>query len=225
MGGFYPMPAAPDRRALFEPVAPRRARAGRDARHAAARRRALALVVDGEPIVAPGRPAPSPSRATTSPYPTIVTDRVLRPATITVGGHVVRYLHRRPRPPASEDQPLPYVREDIAGAGARDGAPRARSSPTCALGRLAAAASRPIRRDLPLTLVEAPLRHELVQAHGDVILVSDQIFRIFPVDRLRKYHRLEIARAVLAAVVDARLARDARRRSIAIGGRRRSPPT
>ena len=53
-----------------------------------------------------------------------------------------------------------------------------------------------------MTLVEAPLRHELVQQHGDVILVSDQVFRIFPFDRLRKYHRMEIARAILAAVAD-----------------------
>src|SRR6185369_14497617 len=31
----------------------------------------------------------------------------------------------------------------------------------------------------------------------------DQIFRVFPLDRLRKYHRLEIARAVFATVADA----------------------
>ena len=42
-----------------------------------------------------------------------------------------------------------------------------------------------------------------MQAHGDVILVSDQIFRIFPFDRLRKYHRMEIAHAVFATVADA----------------------
>ena len=40
---------------------------------------------------------------------------MLRPATLTVGAHAVRYLHRRPRPPPSNDQPMPYVREDIAG--------------------------------------------------------------------------------------------------------------
>ena len=36
--------------------------------------------------------------------------------------------------------------------------------------------------------------------------MSDQIFRIFPVNRLRKYHHQELAHAILAAVVDARLA-------------------
>jgi hypothetical protein len=87
---------------------------------------------------------------------------------------------------------MPYVREDIAGlvlATARDAL------------MLADAAGFPA--DLPLTLVEAPLRNELVQAHGDVILVSDQIFRIFPLNRLRKYHRIEIARAIFTVVADA----------------------
>ncbi|MES1165502.1 MAG: hypothetical protein ABUR63_07090, partial [Verrucomicrobiota bacterium] len=45
-----------------------------------------------------------------------------------------------------------------------------------------------------------------VQQHGAVVLVSDQIFRIFPVNRLRKYHHLELVRAIVTAVLEARVA-------------------
>ena len=191
MGGFYPTPSA-DHGVLTkgETGRPRIGRAGRT-RISLRLARGLALVLDGRPIV---NDTGGPFTVTEDDllYPTIVTDEVLRPATTTVGGHAVTYLHRRPRPPSSEDQPMPYVREDVAGlvlATARQALV------------LADAAGLP--REVPLTLVEAPLRHNLVQRHGDVILVSDQIFRVFPLDRLRKYHRLEIARAVFATVADA----------------------
>ncbi|HEY2901969.1 MAG TPA: hypothetical protein VGL59_15410 [Polyangia bacterium] len=54
-------------------------------------------------------------------------------------------------------------------------------------------------------LIESPLRHELVQVHGQVILVSDRLFEIFPLERLRKYHRIALTRAVFTAVLDQRL--------------------
>ena len=138
---------------------------------------------------------------------------MLRPETITVGGHVVRYLHRNPRPPGSEDQPLPYVREDVTALVLKT-AERALElgdamlcGPACAPPKVPQPPRPPDpAQHLPITLIEAPLRHQLVQAHGNVILVSDQIFRIFPVNRLRKYHHQELAHAILAAVVDARIA-------------------
>ena len=201
MGGFYPVPArgvGPG--PTPAPGEPAVARAGRT-RLTLQLPPGLALVLDGRPIVRRDG-APVTVESADAAYPTIVTDRVLRPATITVGAHAVTYLHRRPRPPSSEDQPLPYTREDVAGL-VLDSAARALAFADLYLGR--AQALSPRVRDLPVTLVEAPLRHELVQAHGDVILVSDQIFGIFPLDRLRKYHRLEIVRAVLTAVMDARL--------------------
>jgi len=190
MGGFYPMPARqPGPEYAKHPQEPFVARAGRT-RVTLHLPPGLALVMDGRPIVNDAGVATVTGDDVR--YPTIVTDDVLRPATLTVGAHAVTYLHRSPRPPPSEDQPMPYVREDIAGlvlATARDAL------------RLADAAGFP--RDTPLTLVEAPLRHELVQAHGDVILVSDQIFRIFPLNRLRKFHRMEIAHAIFVALADA----------------------
>jgi hypothetical protein len=142
---------------------------------------------------------------------------VLRPDSLTVDQHQIRYLHRQPRPPGSEDRPLPYVREDVAGqvlatAGRAVSFADAmlcgiRCQPTKVLppGGGSWFPDDPSRR-LPLTLVEAPLRHQLVQVHGNLILVSDQIFGIFPAGRLRKYHQLELARAVFTAIVDAKLA-------------------
>ena len=210
MGGFYPMPAAQVGGAFDLRAAP--ARAGH-ARVTLRAPRALALVVNGEPVVWPGPTGAVTVESADVPYPTIVTDRALRPETVTVGGHVVRYLHRNPRPPGSEDQALPYVREDVTALVLKT-AERALElgdamlcGPTCAPAKILLP-PRPLdaAQTLPITLIEAPLRHQLVQAHGNVILVSDQIFRIFPVNRLRKYHHQELAHAILAAVVDARLA-------------------
>jgi hypothetical protein len=191
MGGFYPVPARVGAAARAgQPPAIAIERAGRTRVKLTLPPR-LALVVDGQPIVNDGG-GPFVVESDDVRTPTIVTDDVLRPATVTTGAHVVRYLHRRPRPPSSNDQPMPYVREDIAGL--------VLETARHALALTDAAGFPP---DVPLTLVEAPLRHDMVQQHGDVILVSDQIFRIFPFDRLRKYHRLEIARAVFAIVADA----------------------
>jgi hypothetical protein len=104
-------------------------------------------------------------------------------------------LHHGVRPPPSDNEVLPYVREDRVGL-VLDGIRRA-------LDLLADtgmdAAARDPRR--PVLVVLAPLRHELVQVHGDVVLVSDRLFEIFPAERVRKFHRLELVRAVLTAVV------------------------
>jgi hypothetical protein len=200
MGGFYPVPARAPIGGDGALGAPAVARAGRT-RVTLRLPPGLALVLDGQPI-ARRDDAPVVVESADAAYPTIVTDRVLRPATVQVGGHLVTYLHRRPRPPSSEDQLLPYTREDIPGLVLVT-AGRALQFADLYLGRLQALP--PGVRDRPITLVEAPLRHELVQAHGDVTLVSDQIFGIFPLERLRKYHRLEIVRAVLASIIDARL--------------------
>ena len=71
----------------------------------------------GFALVADGRIIDAATRAIVDSddtlYPTIVTDRVLRPATARRRARR-HYLHRRPRPPPSDDGPLPYVREDIA---------------------------------------------------------------------------------------------------------------
>ncbi|HLK92763.1 MAG TPA: hypothetical protein VKZ18_22915 [Polyangia bacterium] len=194
MGGFYPMPAAETAAGWNLGAAP--ARAGHT-RVTLRTPSALGLVVNGQPVVWPGAAAAVTVESPDVVYPTIVTDRVFRVSEVRANQHLVRYLHRSPRPPDSEDQPLPYVREDITGLVLTTAA-RALQLVDTMLPADAA-------RAMPVTLVEAPLRHQLVEAHGDVILVSDQLFRIFPIKRLRKYHRQELARAVLTAVVDAHL--------------------
>jgi hypothetical protein len=210
MGGFYPMPARLGV-AGFDLTAPP-ARAGRT-RVTLRTPGPLALVVDGEPLVWPGAGTAVTVESPDVPYPTIVTDRVLRPDSIQVGGHLIRYLHRKARPPGSEDRVLPYVREDITDlvlATARVAVQFADVSlcgPSCQVAPIPSPGPRAPdpARDLTLTLVEAPLRHQLVQVHGNLILVSDQIFGIFPAGRLRKYHHLELMRAIFTAMVDARV--------------------
>jgi hypothetical protein len=193
MGGFYPTPAhlGPggwDLRAPPDHVSARvtvRAPAG------------LALVVDGRLV--PRRGAEPVTVASDDvPYATIVTDRAFWTSALDAGGVRVEYLHRAPRPPSSADQPLPYVREDLPGL--------VLETARRALELLAEMGAGAVAGRRPLTLVEAPLRHEIVHVHGDVILVSDQIFRIFPLERLRKYHRFELERAVYQAVLSDALA-------------------
>jgi hypothetical protein len=197
MGGFYPMPAHLGPHGWELEAAPDYT----DARVTLQAPPGLALVVDGQPVARPpGAPAaPVTVISRGLPYASIVTDRVLRVSTADVAGVRVQYLHRRPRPPGSEDQVLPYVREDTPGLvldAARGALLFLRDQGlTVATGGAAR----------PLTLIEAPLRHELVQVHGDVVLVSDQVFGIFPLGRLRKYHRFELVRAVFTAVIGAAL--------------------
>jgi hypothetical protein len=195
MGGFYPVPAR-DAGPVYarHPDEPQFQRAGRT-RITLRLPPGLALVVNGQPIAREDS-GPVVVDSDDAVYPTIVTDRVLRPAIETVGGHAVRYLHRSPRPPSSAHNPMPYAREDVAGLVL---ATAARSLEFIdALLPL----DSPARRQT-ITLVEAPLRHEMVQVHGDVVLVSDQIFRIFPLERLRKFHRMELATAIFTVVADA----------------------
>jgi hypothetical protein len=134
---------------------------------------------------------------------TLVTDRDLGTDAIATDGFTARYLHRGGRPPPSEAEVLPYVREDRVGLvleAARDGLAFLAAQ---GLGGAAdAGAPKPT-----LTLLQAPLRNELVAVHGQVVLVSDRLFEIFPLERVRKYHRLELVRAVIAAALDGPLRR------------------
>ena len=131
------------------------------------------------------------------PYVTLVTDRDLRSDELSAGGFRLRFFHHGARPPSSNGEVLPYVREDRAGL-ILDAARRALEFiAEQGLGP----GDAPSDRNRPLTLIEAPLRHELVKVHGDVVQVSDRLFEIFPVERLRKFHRLELVRAMFTAAL------------------------
>ncbi|HVR01544.1 MAG TPA: hypothetical protein VMT47_05405, partial [Polyangia bacterium] len=151
MGGFYPTPAHLGAGGWDLRAAPDRV----DARITVRAPENLTLVVDGNLL--PRRAGEPVTVASADlPYPTIVTDRVFLAASLDLGGVHVEYLHRKARPPDSESQPLPYVREDVPGL--------VLEAARLALQFLAdqgLAAARP-----HLTLIEAPLRHELVQVHG-----------------------------------------------------------
>ena len=189
MGGFYPFPLAQGPGGFVVAAAPDRidyrariqAPAGSD-------------VVLGD-TVAPAAAQPVAATGTDAPYVTLIVDRGMHVEPIAAGGFRARYLHHGERPPSSEDQLLPYVREDRAGL--------IMDAAADALAFLGAQGlGPPDDGTASITLVEAPLRNDLVTQHGRVILVSDRLLEIFPIERVRKYHRLELVRAVLAAALD-----------------------
>lgn len=57
-----------------------------------------------------------------------------------------------------------------------------------------------------LSIAEVPLRHELASAQGSQVLLSDRIWRLFPLERFRKFHTLQAVRAVYAALLEQRMA-------------------
>jgi hypothetical protein len=63
--------------------------------------------------------------------------------------------------------------------------------------------------DLPrgesIRLVEAPLRMELGAPAGDAVLVSDQLYRLVPIERFRKFHAFQLVRAIFDLLLERRL--------------------
>ena len=119
----------------------------------------------------------------TGEYVSIVVGPRLRESTRVHGGVRLIYRSRRGSPPADDArrQILPYTEEDIPGR-VLDAAERAIDLLPGARGTI--------------VLVEAPLRLELASAHpGGMVLVSDRLFRIFPVRKFRKFHERELVRA------------------------------
>jgi len=189
MGGFYPFPVAQGPDGFVVEAPPDRVDF-----HARVEAPAGSDVVLGD-TVATAAAAPVVATSTDAPYVTLVVDHGMRVEPIAAGGFRGNYLHRDTRPPSSEDEVLPYVREDRTGL-ILDAVADALSFLT------AQGLGAPPGDAAPLTLIEAPLRNELVTRHGQVILVSDRLFEIFPLERVRKYHRLELVRAVLAAALE-----------------------
>lgn len=197
MGGFYPFAPAigPGGFALDEP--PPRV----DVQVRVAAPPGMTLVVAGSTFLTDGSPVEA--RADGEPYATILSERRLRESTLDVAGVHVRLLHARARPPSSADRPMPYVREDRLGL-VLDAVERG-------LRFLDRQGLPPARGEL--LFVEAPLRHQFVQGHGRVILISDEIYRIFPAATLRKFHTFELLRAlfdtrVAQALLDSETDRD-----------------
>jgi hypothetical protein len=192
MGGFYPMPAALDAAGWDLEAAPDRT--DLDVAVELARPGSMVLFDQwsGNDAVRLRVRAPS------SPYATLVAAPRLFESRRLVGGAVFRFLSPEPPPPADDARRVlfQYTLEDYAAH---------------ALDTAAAAAALlrdldPALRPRALTMVSAPLRAELASAHDRVVLVSDRFFRILPAERLRKFHRRQLARAVFAHQLIPRLA-------------------
>jgi hypothetical protein len=140
-------------------------------------------------------------------YLSLVADGPLAVDAVSEAGFGARYFHHGRRPPSSANEVLPYVREDRVGLVLQAMKTAFAFLDGEGLSAGAAPAGPDGRQPRPVVLIEAPLRHELVRAHGDVLLVSDRLFEIFPLDSLRKFHRLELVRALFMAVMEERMTR------------------
>jgi hypothetical protein len=138
----------------------------------------------------------SPARST---HATVVVAPELHETLREHAGVTLRWISRDAPPPAPDaaEQIFPYVEEDY-GAMALDAAAEA----VDLLGVVGA----PVAPGTTITLVEAPLRMELAEAHPGAVLVSDRLFRLFPVEKFRKFHERELVRAIYASIVGDRLA-------------------
>lgn len=183
-GGFYPMPAAIDRGG-WDLLAPP-ARAALDITVALDRPASMVLFDRWS-----GNERARMRVRTIASYATLVVAPRHYVQRRPVRGARIRYLSPEPPPPADDARRviLPYTLEDY-GKIALD-------TVEDAYDMLEALDARPATA--PLTIVRAPLRFELAEVHGKVVLLSDRFYRIWPAERFRKFHRVVLAEAALAS--------------------------
>ncbi len=187
-GGFYPMPVALGAGGWDLTAPP--ARADLD----------VAVAAPGHDVLVNGRAATGARvHLDDAAYAVVRTDRGLRERALTQRGVTFRYHHHGadPPPPTPPGKAAPYLDED-------------RAQLVLDAAREAVELLAELGWELPdgetLDLVEAPLRLELAEPHGGCVLVSDQIFRILPAERFRKFHAFQLVRAIFAVLVEKRLA-------------------
>jgi hypothetical protein len=112
------------------------------------------------------------------------------------GVKVVLYTTARKPVPSPPEHLLPYLPADRTG--------KAMNAIAEGLDLLAELGTPMEPRTI--RLVEGALRIELAQAQPGYVLVSDQMFDIFPLQRFLKFHEFEIVRAVFEAWLDEHLA-------------------
>jgi hypothetical protein len=57
----------------------------------------------------------------------------------------------------------------------------------------------------PLLVIQGPLRAQIAEPHPGVVVISDQAFALFPLERFRRFHEDAIARGLAHALVERRL--------------------
>lgn len=125
-------------------------------------------------------------------YVPLIAFQEMRALEVEHRGVRIRYLSRF-APIPSSDRRVPYGLENFYRIGS-DAARQALD--------LLADLGLPLPRQV--TLCEAPLRHEIAQAHPGLVLVSDRAWRLLPLERFRKFHSLQIARALFASAIEER---------------------
>lgn len=129
----------------------------------------------------------------TTPYPSVFFGRRWHQVDETRRGVELRVLTPQARPSGQvPDDPALQLRADVAGVVLRAG--REIVELLGGLGRPPAAA--------PLLVIQGPLRAAIAEAHPGVVIVSDQAFALFPLERFRRFHEDAIARGIAHALVE-----------------------
>ncbi len=185
-GGFYPMLVALGDQGFDRRAPPARADLAVTVRVPAG----VEARVAGIPV-ADGAPLALEDQA----WALVTLTRGARESRVVHRGVTISYLHHGP-PPPTPGKPL------VPGAD--------RTQRVLDQAREAIELLHEMGLDVPagtaLRLVEAPLRTELAEPHAGVVLVSDRIYRITPLERLRKFHSFQLVRAIFAALAEERLA-------------------
>ncbi|MFO0636051.1 MAG: hypothetical protein U0168_24700 [Nannocystaceae bacterium] len=98
---------------------------------------------------------------------------------------------RRPSAQVPDDHRIEY-RTDIAGVVLRT---------ATELLDLLDELDQPVALERTITVVQGPLRASVAESHPGVVLVSDEAFELFPVERFRRFHDNAIARGLADALV------------------------
>jgi hypothetical protein len=185
VGGFYPMPAALGARGWDLRAPPQTA----DVRIRARLTNGAMLALSGR---LGQRSAAGAAEVSRVPFASLfAADRYYQVAG-RAHGVDIRLVSRDEPPPvdATRDQILPYSLEPY-GQYTVDVAKRALD--------LLGAAGFEVGRLRELPIVQAPLRTRLAAGYPGLVLVSDRWFRIWPAQRLRKFHARQLAHAVFRA--------------------------
>ncbi len=194
-GALAPLPSTPAKGGVYLPaggrvVAPARWHL----------RAAFATPADIPPGTAPHRRARVPDqlivaggRGEVTAYPSVFFGRRWHETTELRRGVRVQVYTPQPRPSGQvPDETALQLRPDVAGNVLGTFAE---------LVELMGVLGRPPPIDTDLVVVQGPLRAQIAEAHPGAVIVSDQAFALFPLERFRRFHEDAIARGIAQALV------------------------
>lgn len=122
-------------------------------------------------------------------YPSVFWGPRWRRLVMVTRGVQVHVLHMDPRPHARyPNESVLQYRADVAGHV------EAIAKETIDIAARLGVEAPP---DAQLVVVQGPLRSDLAQSHPTAVMVSDEYLNVLPSDRFRRFHEVQVARAML----------------------------